>query len=420
MAFESNFRRKKRKPKVENYYKILGTRANAGPETIKKRYIEAVKAFPPETHPEEFQQIRRAYETLRDPVKRNEYNLLRKYGGQIEDVMNDAFELAEAGKYNQAANLLNQVLTVSPASYQARLALAQISLLQGDESSFQEQFQAAYDVIPEDNKAAFLCIKARMLMETDRVEEAGEVLKEFQSRYPDQVTEHPGLFCDVYLRLGMREEAWAMAQSALPEQDSPSPDDIYLLTNWFHVLFEAEKWQLLSAAQSRMRKFLKSIKDEEDKQMILSILKGESKEYFEAGRFREAAIIMDFAYYLDHRNPRLKEYNHRLQEMARVEKEIHRMQMDIKIFPLLSTYAVEWFYRGFIPDEDIQSLWNIIPPEFNMPPGKDLYNDEMLAESINYLKRKYPLTYRYFQEDWEQMFRERTAHLNRESRRKLR
>lgn len=62
--------RRKKKQSMENYYKILNTRANASQLTIKKKYIEMVKQYPPETHPEEFQKIRQAYETLRDPVKR--------------------------------------------------------------------------------------------------------------------------------------------------------------------------------------------------------------------------------------------------------------------------------------------------------------------------------------------------------------
>lgn len=85
-------RRRSRRPKVENYYKSLGLRANATQEAIKQKYIEMLRLFPPESYPEEFQRIRRAYETLRDPVKRSEYDLMRKYGGRIEKIMEEAYE----------------------------------------------------------------------------------------------------------------------------------------------------------------------------------------------------------------------------------------------------------------------------------------------------------------------------------------
>ena len=79
-------RGRSKKPKLENFYKILGVRANATQSAIKQKYIVSVKSLPPETHPEEFQQVRRAYETLRDPLKRRQYDLLRKFGGKFDKI----------------------------------------------------------------------------------------------------------------------------------------------------------------------------------------------------------------------------------------------------------------------------------------------------------------------------------------------
>ena len=149
MEDKKRARRRTRKPKVENYYKILGVRANATQDAIKKKYIEMVKAFPPETHPEEFQRIRRAYETLRDPVRRSEYELQRKYGGQLEKIMEESFEFMEAGQPDKAVKLLSQAVNISPDTCSIRLALARALLLQGDDGAFQDQIQRAFDVASE-------------------------------------------------------------------------------------------------------------------------------------------------------------------------------------------------------------------------------------------------------------------------------
>jgi|GEM_PF-652261 len=413
-------RRRKRKEKVENYYKILGAGANASQQTIKKKYIEAVKAFPPETRPEEFQQVRLAYETLRDPVKRSEYNLLRKFGGQVEDIMKEAYELAEAGRYGKAKELLSRAVHVSPDNSNLRLALAHILLLTGDEPGFQEQCQAALDLVPAGMKGMIMALKARMFLEIDRAQDALGVLEEIRSLYPEQVKDMQGLYFDVYLELGMKEELWEIVRSMLPDQDSQAPEDIYLFINWINVMIELEKWNLLSTVQSRVRKFLKSIKDGEDRLMVLTALQGEHDEYYEMGRFREAEIFIDLAYFVERSNIFIKEQRQRTQEMMRVEKELLRMQRDGEMFSLLTAYSAEWFYKDFAPEEEIRFFRESLMDQFYQPPGVDLAFDEALAESTVYLRRKYPLVYRRFQDRWDEIFSERVARLNREARRRLR
>ncbi len=47
---------------------VLGLGHDADAETIRSRYLELVRQYQPERHPQEFSEIRAAYEHLRDPV----------------------------------------------------------------------------------------------------------------------------------------------------------------------------------------------------------------------------------------------------------------------------------------------------------------------------------------------------------------
>ena len=47
-------------------YETLGISADADDEAIRKRYLELVRRYPPERHPEKFAAIRSAYESTRD------------------------------------------------------------------------------------------------------------------------------------------------------------------------------------------------------------------------------------------------------------------------------------------------------------------------------------------------------------------
>jgi curved DNA-binding protein CbpA len=56
-------------------YTVLGLPADSDDETIRRRYLELVKEFSPERHPEKFGAVRQAYECLRDEGKRLRYRL---------------------------------------------------------------------------------------------------------------------------------------------------------------------------------------------------------------------------------------------------------------------------------------------------------------------------------------------------------
>jgi curved DNA-binding protein CbpA len=47
-------------------YQVLGLPPESDDEAIRRRYLELVRQFPPERHPERFAAVRQAYESLRD------------------------------------------------------------------------------------------------------------------------------------------------------------------------------------------------------------------------------------------------------------------------------------------------------------------------------------------------------------------
>ena len=55
---------------------ILGVGVEAGDEEIRAAYLKKVKEYPPDRAAAEFEQVRDAYETLRDPRRRMKQLLL--------------------------------------------------------------------------------------------------------------------------------------------------------------------------------------------------------------------------------------------------------------------------------------------------------------------------------------------------------
>ena len=411
-------RRRTKKPKLENYYKILGLRANAAQGSIKQKYIAAVKAFPPETHPEEFQQIRRAYETLKDPIKRREYDLMRKYGGKLEKMVEDIWLYIERGSYSKAEALTNQLMEIVPEDHNIRLIMAQILLLQGDFLGFHEQFDMALQNAPVKERPMMMLVKARLLFEADKSEEALQVLEEARSAYPEDIHLFLNLYIDIYLDLERKDELWQFALSIVPAPGNETAQDIHIFIFWLNIMIEAEQWKDKSKIQQRLRKLLKSANNDEDKQIILEALQFEHDGYFEAGRFKEAEIFMDFLYYLDATNPEIQAQRKETQELMRVEKEIFKMERERLIFPLIGFYAVKWFYQDYWPAEEFESLEESLL-FLNSEAGEDLQIDELFVRGLVDLRKKYPLLYRYYQDAWDKLYTERIQHLSRDVRRQL-
>jgi curved DNA-binding protein CbpA len=59
-------------------YAVLGVSPESDDETIRKRYLELVRQFSPEQHPQRFSAIRVAYEAVRDLNCRVEYRLFEQ------------------------------------------------------------------------------------------------------------------------------------------------------------------------------------------------------------------------------------------------------------------------------------------------------------------------------------------------------
>jgi curved DNA-binding protein CbpA len=63
---------------------VLGLPADCDDETIRRRYLELVRQFSPEHHPERFAAIRAAYESMRDLNTRLRFRLFE--AGKKENI----------------------------------------------------------------------------------------------------------------------------------------------------------------------------------------------------------------------------------------------------------------------------------------------------------------------------------------------
>jgi curved DNA-binding protein CbpA len=71
-------------------YQVLGLLADSDDDAIRRRYLELVRQFPPERHPDKFAAVRAAYESLRDLNTRLRYRLFEAGNKEsIEAIIED-------------------------------------------------------------------------------------------------------------------------------------------------------------------------------------------------------------------------------------------------------------------------------------------------------------------------------------------
>lgn len=66
---------------------VLGLPADADDEAIRRRYLELVREFPPDHHPEKFARVREAFEALKDLNTRLRRRLFERSRSDSLDVL---------------------------------------------------------------------------------------------------------------------------------------------------------------------------------------------------------------------------------------------------------------------------------------------------------------------------------------------
>lgn len=75
---------------MANPYEILGVAPADGDEVIRRRYLELIRQYPPEQHPEQFKRVREAYEQVKDADSRLSFLLFDPSQGEsIEELLEE-------------------------------------------------------------------------------------------------------------------------------------------------------------------------------------------------------------------------------------------------------------------------------------------------------------------------------------------
>ena len=75
-----------------NAFKLLGVSDTADDETILNAYLDHVRRFSPEKHPQQFEKVRAAYEAVCHQRERIQYQLLHHDSIDLQEVIETALK----------------------------------------------------------------------------------------------------------------------------------------------------------------------------------------------------------------------------------------------------------------------------------------------------------------------------------------
>ena len=408
--------RKSNAKKDENLYKILGTRSNIGQDRIKEKYIVKLREFPPETHPDEFQEIRRAYETLKDPKKRKQYDLTRKYGDKIDKAMDDVLDSMERGNYEKAKKLIKFAEEIDPSNLEVKVVKAEISI----ELKEFEQFYTLMDEIIEkcdvEDKEAVVSIKIDLLSSRGYWEKALEAVEQGK-QYIEKIMEYHRLRVLLFINIGNLHQAWIEIKESLPHTDELTIDDLYMLITWLNLGIELEKWGELSKIGNYIRKLSSNIIEEEELAILKSKLLEEADIDSEQAMYRAADIFLLLLSQVDQKDIYIKERRKKTQELAKLDMEITRATKDPGVF----TYVQVKLLNLYLKEYSAPQYYNEYLRDYPHDMMNELeYMSEEIVHGILKIKKKYPYLYRKYKEELTELYNKSTEGLNREQRRQLR
>jgi tetratricopeptide (TPR) repeat protein len=218
----------------KSHYQVLGVKKNASDAEIKRAYFTLVRKYQPDRFPEEFKEIRAAYETLMDGKKRAEYDAIGELPPSVAPLFYEALRFDRLGRHNKAAELYQIILKSHPELDKVR-----------------EQY-------------------ALSLAMDDKTGKAAEVWEELCRRRPDN-PRYRWELGQSYLDRGWNKKALAEARQALA-LDKAAIDNWTLLISCISAGIKSDPdaiWDELYAVSREALEAVKAVKTDEWQKIFL-------------------------------------------------------------------------------------------------------------------------------------------------------
>ena len=375
------------------HYAVLGLEVNADDAAIRASYMNLVRQFPPETHPEKFQVIRQAYDVLKTPESRRQYDRERFHGASYATLKSRAEYLMDHDRVQEAAEYFKKLVDIKPTS-PGYGDLAHALLLSGRKKLAGEAFEQALALADGDRQRVALLIDwAHNDPDDDEVIHA---LLAIATRYPETAPRQIArdLF-QHYLHTFQLKKGMAYYRQLLSRRKIPSQTDWEVYLDWLDILLQSHLWEeAKKLASARIKPALAKCSAapylDELKATLTDRLTGSDQ----VDRWRDGAIYADLLLTIEPSHQPWQDVRRKYVDRTLLSDQLARAMIDPQLPSDVLKQAFTFFSRQFIPQAS-----------HPYPPVLDDRTDGPgrlgPSQAIEHVSANYPRLYHALRSDWE-------------------
>lgn len=334
--------------------------------------------------------------------------LAGEQGEPLNGLLEQARQAIAGEDYAAAETHLGGIVEREPELGAAQAAVLYALIAQEKWEAFEEREKALLQTASNaDEQADIQAMVANLLGELGHYGRVVERLEALVAEHPERKPGFAALLSAAYIRTGREADAWSVVEEALPAEGEEKPDHLPLLVAQINRVIDLKKWDRWSKIQPRVRRFLKSLEQGDDLVRARIVLLLECQSYMQAGRFREAELFAELVYGMDSKSEEIRELRKQMQEMHALSKELEKLQKDTAVHPAIVIRNMEWYYGEF-NEEAAAGLRAQLPAEVLSRLDAD---PEKLMHGILQLRFRYPAFYRRYQEEWQEVYKQKQAEL---------
>jgi len=382
-----------------SHYDLLRVSRDADAEAIRASYLALVREFSPETHPDQFQRIRSAYEVLKDPEARRQYDRERFYGASVGALRKKANDLMDRERIQDAVEVLRMVVDIQPnATNYLSLADGYASLQQ--RTAALEIFDKALEYAEDgEEKSTIEIERAHVACTSDP-----EIIKELIAIGERASAEvRRGLIATEvfahYQRMEQVSKGIAYSLQLIPQKGYLTADEFYV---YLQLLEEIDQHEGMAKEFKRVRKLATSAArqaargpyQEEISVMILEFVRELSFVDSNLG-----LTCLELARVVDPTNENIQTLTGQMVDEVDIESELMRMVVDNEAEPqlvLMVLHGLTTQLKMSLPP----SLMTLMKKT-----GSGVPVSQNPTYAVAIFKKKYPYLYGIYEEEivaWKQ------------------
>lgn len=372
-----------------SHYAVLGIRADADYDTIRQQYLKLVRQFPPETHPDVFQNIRAAYDVLKDPETRRQYDRERFYGSSLINLKKRANELVNHGRGQEAIRLLHQIVDIRP-SVDDLMLLAEGYAEYGNIKSAEEYYQRAVALVDDVGEKVKIGIRWAYVLSyfQDIIDSLIAIGNQYPNVAPPMIASE--LFVQ-YLNSGQIKKGMAYYRGLISRKKYLTASDFAIYIDWLNVLDENQCYfEFNELLESKVKPAAKKAAQGPHRNAIKDTLLAASKVETDGPQWKLKAIIANLACTVDPTDDNARKVWRDYAAKYLLQSQMDEMIMDLRIpnhLIQLTLLSIREQYKVSYGDQFWQS--------FQSRP----HTEETLSEpaALELMSQSYSRVYRVFQ-----------------------